>query len=86
MTTPTEPPEAQDFLVYLAAQAGGGTATELSDGLAELVRRVADRIGGGQLALGYVLERAGDVHRDAFGHVVQQVAADTEREVWHGTP
>ena len=29
MTTPTEPPEAQDFLVFLAAQAGGGTATEL---------------------------------------------------------
>ena len=51
-----------------------------------LVARFRYRIGGGQLALGYVLERAGDVHRDAFGQVVQQVAADTEMDVWHGTP
>jgi len=51
-----------------------------------LVARFRYRIGGGQLALGYVLERAGDVHRDAFGQVVQQVAADAERDVWHGTP
>lgn len=51
-----------------------------------LVARFRYRIGGGQLALGYVLERAGDVHRDAFGQVVQQVAADTEMAVWHGTP
>ncbi len=29
---------------------------------------------------------ASDVERDAFGQVVQQVAADAERDVWHGTP
>ena len=53
-----------------------------------LTARFRYRIGAGpgQLVLGYVLERAGDVKRDAFGQVVQQVAADTERDVWHGTP
>lgn len=51
-----------------------------------LTARFRYRIGGGQLALGYVLERAGDVKRDAFGQVVQQVATDSAREVWHGTP
>lgn len=52
----------------------------------KLTARFRYRIGGGQLALGYVLERAGDVKRDSFGQVVGQVAADTGREVWHGTP
>ena len=52
----------------------------------KLTARFRYRIGTGQLLLGYVLERAGDVKRDAFGQVVQQVAADTERDVWHGTP
>jgi uncharacterized protein YfdQ (DUF2303 family) len=52
----------------------------------KLTARFRYRIGGGALLLGYVLERAGDVVRDAFGQVVQQVAADTERDVWHGTP
>lgn len=53
-----------------------------------LTARFRYRIGAGpgQLVLGYVLERAGDAKRDAFGQVVQQVAADTERDVWHGTP
>lgn len=51
-----------------------------------LVARFRYRIGGGQLVLGYVLERAGDVKRDAFAQVVQQVATDSAREVWHGTP
>lgn len=50
MTTPN-PIEPQDFLVFLAAQAGGGTATELSDGLAELVRRVADTGKKGSISL-----------------------------------
>lgn len=52
----------------------------------KLTARFRYRIGAGQLVLGYVLERDGDVKRDAFGQVVQQVAADTERDVWHGTP
>ena len=52
----------------------------------KLTARFRYRIGGGQLVLGYVLERAGDVKRDAFGQVVQQVATDSAREVWHGTP
>ena len=52
----------------------------------KLTARFRYRIGGGALLLGYVLERAGDVVRDAFGQVVQQVAADTEMDVWHGTP
>ena len=51
-----------------------------------LVARFRYRIGGGTLLLGYVLERAGDVKRDAFGQVVGQVATDTGCEVWHGTP
>lgn len=51
-----------------------------------LTARFRYRIGTGQLVLGYVLERAGDVKRDAFGQVVQQVAAGAERDVWHGTP
>ena len=51
-----------------------------------LTARFRYRIGAGQLVLGYVLERAGDVKRDAFGQVVQQVAADAERDVWHGKP
>lgn len=50
MTEPN-PIEPQDFLVFLAAQAGGGTVTELSDGLAELVRRVADTGKKGSIAL-----------------------------------
>ena len=56
MTTPTEPHEAQDFLVFLAAQAGGGTASELSDGLAELVRRVADTGKKGSISLTVAVE------------------------------
>lgn len=52
----------------------------------KLTARFRYRIGGGQLVLGYVLERAGDVKRDAFAQVVQQVATDSAREVWHGTP
>jgi len=54
----------------------------------KLTARFRYRIGAGagQLVLGYVLERDGDVKRDAFGQVVQQVAADAERDVWHGTP
>jgi len=52
----------------------------------KLTARFRYRIGGGTLLLGYVLERAGDVKRDAFGQVVGQVATDTGCEVWHGTP
>lgn len=52
----------------------------------KLTARFRYRITGGSLVLGYVLERPEDVHRDAFGQVVQQVSADTHREVWHGTP
>ena len=39
MTNSIEP---QDFLAWLASQADGRTVAELSDGLAELVRRVND--------------------------------------------
>ena len=51
MTATPNPIEPQDFLVFLAAQAGGGTVTELSDGLAELVRRVADTGKKGSISL-----------------------------------
>ena len=86
MTTPTEPPEAQDFLVFLAAQAGGGTAAELSDGLAELVRRVADTGKKGSISLKlpeydrtasvYFTDEDGRLHRNdprqmAWGHLVE---------------
>lgn len=43
------------------------------------------RVNSGVLALGVTLERAGDVKRDAFGMVVEQVAKDTGRDVWHGS-
>ena len=56
MTNPPNPIEPQDFLVFLAAQAGGGTATELSDGLAELVRRVADTGKKGSISLTVAVE------------------------------
>lgn len=51
-----------------------------------LTARFRYRISGGALALGYVLERAGDVKRDAFAGVVSAAATDSAREVWHGAP
>ena len=68
-----------DLRRALASAYDGGDAYRLT-------ARFRYRIGAGQLVLGYVLERAGDVKRDAFGQVVQQVAAGAERDVWHGTP
>jgi len=56
MTATPNPIEPQDFLVFLAAQAGGGTAVELSDGLAELVRRVADTGKKGSISLTVAVE------------------------------
>ena len=56
MTNPPNPIEPQDFLVFLAAQAGGGTVTELSEGLAELVRRVADTGKKGSISLTVAVE------------------------------
>ena len=56
MTATPNPIEPQDFLVFLAAQAGGGTVTELSDGLAELVRRVADTGKKGSISLTVAVE------------------------------
>ncbi|CCH73470.1 hypothetical protein BN11_5040017 [Nostocoides australiense Ben110] len=47
--TPAEQP--QDFLVWLATQSEGRTASELSDGLAELVRRVKDTGKKGSISL-----------------------------------
>ena len=44
------------------------------------------RMSAGGLTLGYVLERAADVKRDAFSGVVNTVASDSGRDVWHGTP
>ena len=44
------------------------------------------RIAGGELTLGYVLDRPKDVLRDAFAGVVSTISEATTREIWHGTP
>ena len=51
-----------------------------------MAARFRYRIERGQLALGYVLERAGDVKRDAFAASIESIGADTGRAVWHGKP
>ena len=55
MTQPANT-EPQDFLAWLASQADGRTVAELSDGLAELVRRVNDTGKKGSIALTIVVE------------------------------
>jgi hypothetical protein len=39
-----------------------------------------------QLRIGYALERPDDVLRNAFTDVVDTVANDSGRRVWHGQP
>ncbi len=56
MTSPPNSVEPQDFLAWLAGQADGRTVAELSDGLAELVRRVNDTGKKGSIALTIVVE------------------------------
>ena len=52
----TDSPPPQDFLVWLASQSEGRTATELTDGLAELVRRVKDTGKKGSISLTVAVE------------------------------
>ncbi|MEU8760692.1 DUF2303 family protein [Streptomyces sp. NPDC048659] len=53
----------------------------------QLTARFRYRIGkDGGLALGYKLERPGDVIRKAFADVVEKVGADIEQPIMNGTP
>lgn len=48
--------------------------------------RLRYRITGGELRLGFILDRPKDVLRDAFDGVVARVEGATQRDIWHGTP
>lgn len=48
--------------------------------------RLRYRIHDQRLAIGYALDRPEDVLRNAFTDITDQIATETERQVWHGTP
>lgn len=48
--------------------------------------RLRYRITDGRLAIGYALDRPDEALRIAFTDVTDQIAQETERQVWHGTP
>jgi hypothetical protein len=52
----------------------------------KVVARFRYRMGGGNLQIGFKLNRPEDVLRAAFGDVVERVAAGTGRTVWMGRP
>jgi uncharacterized protein YfdQ (DUF2303 family) len=51
----------------------------------KVTARLRYRIDGGELALSYVLIRPRDILLDAFNAVITDVAAQSGREIWHGT-
>lgn len=48
--------------------------------------RLRYRIHDQRLTIGYFLDRPEDILRNAFTDVTEQIATETERQVWHGTP